>query len=335
MAGESREKQKVVVVGGTGLLGYYAAKEFVRRGHSVTVVALPPLPEEGLFPREVDVILANIDELDDSGLTDILRGQDAIVFAAGADDRVIPKAPAYEFFYQANVRSCKRVLSLARDSGIRRGVILSSYFLYFDRIWPEEKIAEHHPYIRSRKEQAEQSMDVSMPDLQLMILELPYVFGSMPGRTPLWKPLIDYIDSPYPIFYMRGGTNIIAVEHVGEAIVGAIEKGTGGHSYTIGDENLTWVEFLERILSILGKRKRIVIVPTWLIRLILRLVGLHHRLRGREGGLDPARFAAVQTRNTFFDSAPAAEALGYSRGDLEEAFKDTVEACLRVRPKSS
>jgi dihydroflavonol-4-reductase len=331
MAEKSREKQKVVVVGGTGFLGYYAVKEFIRRGHSVTIVALPPLPEEGLFPKDVNITLANIDKLDDSSIIDILKGHDAIVFAAGADDRVIPKAPASEFFYQANVLSCKRVLSLARQSGIKRGVILSSYFLYFDRIWPEEKLSEYHPYIRSRREQAQQSMDVSMPDLQLMILELPYIFGSMPGRTPLWKPLIGYINSRYPLFYMRGGTNMIAVEHVGEAIVGAIEKGKGGHSYTVGDENLTWVEFLERILSILGKKKRIVILPTWTVRLGLRLVGLQHRLRGRESGLDPVRFAAIQTRNTFFDPAPAAEELGYGRGNLEEAFKDTVQACLRVK----
>ena len=330
MAEKSREKQKVVVIGGTGFLGYYAVKEFIRRGHSVTIVALPPLPEEGLFPKEVNTILANVDKLDDNSIMDILKGHDAIVFAAGADDRVIPRAPAYEFFYQANVLSCKRVLSLARQSGIKRGVILSSYFLHFDRTWPEEKLSEHHPYIRSRKEQAQQSMEVSMPDLQLMILELPYIFGSMPGRTPLWKPLIGYINSRYPLFYMRGGTNMIAVEHVGEAIVGAIEKGKGGHSYTVGDENLTWVEFLERILSILGKKKRIVILPTWTVRLGLRLVGLQHRLRGRESGLDPVRFAAIQTRNTFFDPAPAAEELGYGRGNLEEAFKDTVEACLRV-----
>lgn len=331
MAEKPREKQKVVVIGGTGFLGYYAVKEFIRRGHSVTIVALPPLPEEGLFPKEVHIILANIDKLDDSSIMDILKGHDAIVFAAGADDRVIPMAPAYEFFYQANVRSCKRVLSLARQSGIKRGVILSSYFLHFDRTWPEEKLSEHHPYIRSRKEQAQQSMDVSMPDLQLMILELPYIFGSMPGLTPLWKPLIGYINSRYPLFYMRGGTNMIAVEHVGEAIVGAIEKGKAGHSYTVGDENLTWVEFLERILSILGKKKRIVILPTWTVRLGLRLVELQHRLRGRESGLDPVRFAAIQTRNTFFDPAPAAEELGYGRGNLEEAFKDTVEACLRVK----
>ena len=35
MAEKSAEKQKVVVVGGTGFLGYYAVKEFIRRGHRV------------------------------------------------------------------------------------------------------------------------------------------------------------------------------------------------------------------------------------------------------------------------------------------------------------
>jgi nucleoside-diphosphate-sugar epimerase len=331
MVEKSHQKQKVVVIGGTGFLGYCAVKEFIYREHSVTVIALPPLPEEGLFPKDVNVVLVNIDELDDSNIMDILKGHDAIVFAAGADDRVIPKAPAYEFFYQANVRSCERIISLARQSGIERGVILSSYFLYFDRVWPNEKLSEYHPYIRSRKEQARRSMDAAMPDLQLVILELPYIFGSMPGRTPLWKPLIEYINSRYPLFYMKGGTNMIAVEHVGQAIVGAIETGRGGEHYTIGDENLTWVEFIEKILNILGKKKKIIILPTFVVRLILRIIKLRHKLRGEEGGLDPVKFAAIQTRNTFFDPSPAVKELGYGRGNLQKAFKDTVKACLRVQ----
>lgn len=61
----------------------------------------------------------------------------------------------------------------------------SSYFAYFDRIWPEMRLAEHHPYIRSRKGQEAQSLEAAMPDLQLCILQLPYIFGSMPGRAPL------------------------------------------------------------------------------------------------------------------------------------------------------
>ena len=331
MVETSHEKQNVIVVGGTGFIGYYAVKEFIRRGHNVTVIALPPLPEENLFPKDVSIVLANIDELDDSSIKDILKGQDAIVYAAGADDRVTPKAPAYDFFYQANVQSCTRIISIAREAGIKRGAILSSYFLYFDRIWPDEKLSECHPYIRSRKEQAQQSMDAAMPALQLMILELPYVFGSMPSRTPLWKILIDYINSPYPLFYMKGGTNMIAVEPVGEAVVGAIETGRGGENYTIGDENITWVELIERILEIIGKKKKVIILPTFMFRFMMRIVKLQERLRGKERGLNLVKFVDVQTKNTFFDPSPAIEELGYRRGNLQKALEDTIEACLRVK----
>ena len=50
-------------------------------------------------------------------------------------------------------------------------------------------------------------------------------------------------------------------------------------------------------------------------------------LKGVESGLDPLSYVKVQTANTFFDPTPSQQALGYSRGGLEQAFKDTVEAC--------
>jgi hypothetical protein len=84
-------------------------------------------------------------------------------------------------------------------------------------------------------------------------------------------------------------------------------------------------------LNIVGKKKKIIILPTFVVRLILRIIKLRHKLRGEEGGLDPVKFAAIQTRNTFFDPSPAVKELGYGRGNLQKAFKDTVKACLRVK----
>ena len=77
-----------------------------------------------------------------------------------------------------------------------------------------------------------------------MNLELPYVFGSIPGRIPLWAPLIDYLRSPFPLFFTKGGTNMISVIHVAEAIVGALEEGKAGEIYLVGDENISWVDWL-------------------------------------------------------------------------------------------
>ena len=214
---------------------------------------------------------------------------------------------------------------------MKRGVLIGSYFTHFDRTWPEKGLARHHPYIRSRKEQAQCALEAAMPALELLILELPYVFGSMPGRVPLWAPLIDYVRSPLPLFYSKGGTNAMAVKHVGEAVAGAAERGRGGERYVIGDENITWVDLLNRLSRLLGRRKRVITLPTALVREMMRAVRLYHRLHGKEAGLDPVEYTKIQTMNTFFDPTWSCEALGYGRGGLDEALRDTVRACLPHR----
>ncbi len=319
---------KIFILGGTGFLGYYATLELLRRGHQVSTLALPPAPPEGLLPAEVSVQIGNFNDLGDQEIIELFKGCDGVVFAAGADDRVTPKAPADKFFYQANVVSARRFFRLAQESGVRRGVLLSSYFAHFARIWPEMQLEEHHPYIRSRVEQEAAVLEYSGDGLDVMILELPYIFGQMTGRTPIWKPLVDYLHWPLPwVFYPQGGSAMVSVDHVAQAVAGALEQGVGGQRYLIGDENLTWKAFLTQLAAAAGWRKEIITLPNWIVRIGLFGVKLLHHLQGREGGLDPVSFLALQTRDTFFDPVQAQTALGFSGGGLDEAFRETVEAC--------
>lgn len=324
---------RCLIVGGTGFIGYHAVWELVRRGHEVSVLALPPPPTAGgdpcppLFPPQIRVTLADLATLPDADVQALLAGHDAVVYAAGADDRITPRRPAYDFFYRANVEATARFFALARAAGVRRGVVLGSYFTYFDRTWPHLALARHHPYIRSRVEQANAALAAAGPELAPAILELPYIFGAMPGRLPLWAPLIRYIASPLPLVYPAGGTNMIAVGHVAEAIAGALERGQAGARYVIGDENLAWADWLGRLTRLVGREKRVITAPAAAVRGAARCVRLYHRLQGREGGLDPVAFVALQTADTFFDPAPSRAELGYGRGGLDEALDATVRAC--------
>lgn len=319
---------KVLMIGGTGFLGYYAVHELQRLGHLVTLLALPPLPAGGLFSPDTVIKLANLNTLTDDELERLLYGQDGLVFAAGADDRQTPKAPSYPFFYKHNVEAPKRLFELARKAGVKRAVVLGSYFAHFNRIWPELRLADHHPYIRSRVEQEKVLIEAGGSSMAVMVLELPYIFGSMPGRVPLWKPLIEYIDSPVPLFYTRGGTNCVAVEHVGEAIAGALEMGQAGKSYLVGDENLTWEQLLGKICTALDKKKRVITLPDWIA--VAGAWGLKqvHRIKRLQSGLDPVELIHLQTANTFFDASVAQTALGFNGGGLDEAIRKTVKACI-------
>lgn len=317
----------VLILGGPGFIGYHATRVLQGRGYSVTAVGLPPAPEPGLFSAETHIVLKDLNALADSEVLDLLQGHSAVVFAAGADDRVTPRRPAWPFFRAANVETAQRFFALARKAGVKRGVLLSSYFAHFARTRPELELAKHHPYIRSRLEQEQACLDAALPDLELTILELPYIFGAMPGRVPLWRPLVKYLAATPLLFYTRGGTNMIAVEHVAEAICGAIERGKAGERYLIGDENLTWVEFLDRLGRALGRRKRVLTLPNWVVLPALAGVKLLHRLQGKEGGLDPVHLLELQSISTFFEPEPSRRALGYGSGGLDQAFAQTVEAC--------
>jgi len=323
----------VLVVGGTGFLGYHAVKEFYHRHYQVTILSLPPHPTPDLLPTTIVTKLADLNSLSDDDVRWLLEGKEAVVYAAGADDRVLPRSPAYPFFYQANVEPFVRLIKLACEVGVKCGVLLSSYFAYFDRIWPEKRLSDYHPYIRSRREQAAQAFEAAEPGFDLKVLELPFIFGAMPGRIPLWAPLIDYICSPFPLVYTRGGTNAISARCVGEAIVGAVERGVRGR-YVVGDENVTWADLLTRLRDLTGQRKRLWYVPPGIIKAVMIALKLSHHSQGKEAGLNPVIFAEILTSGLYFDPISSRETLGYGGGDLNQALKETVEACKRDRDES-
>src|SRR4030042_772848 len=128
---------KIMIVGGTGFLGYHSLLEALKRGHSVNAFAIDDVELGGWYPKEVNVQYGDVFELTEENLQERFNGYDAMVYAVGPDDRITPPAPAYEYFHTRLVDACEKVVIAARKAGIRKCVILNSYFAYFDRIWPE------------------------------------------------------------------------------------------------------------------------------------------------------------------------------------------------------
>ena len=143
---------KIFMIGGTGLLGSAAAQLFITNGHSVRSVARGPLPEGAPIPEEMELIFSNYMEISDEEIKAMMEGCDCLVFAAGIDERVEFSAPVYPNYVKFNIEPVKRLIGLAKECGLTNTVLLGSYFSYFAREYPEMKLTEKHPYIRSRGE---------------------------------------------------------------------------------------------------------------------------------------------------------------------------------------
>lgn len=320
---------KIMIVGGTGFLGYHALQVALKRGHSVNALAIDDVVLGDWYPKEVNVEFGDVFELSEENLYGRFTGYDWMVYSVGPDDRITPPAPAYEFFHTRLVKAVEKVANAARKAGVKKFVLLNSYFAYFDRMWPQKELARHHPYIRCRVEQAERVIAAGHNEMAVMVLELPYIFGSMPNRIPLWKDvLLDRFASGKTIYFPRGGTNMISVEHVGQAIIGALEHGVHGTRYPVGDKNHTFNEMLEMMMSAIGENKKIKNIPRFLAVFAGGMIEKQLKKKGLEGGLEAKHLMKhIMTDYLYYDASETAAKLGYERGGIEEAIIKTMKAC--------
>lgn len=323
---------KVLIVGGSGLLGSSAAFELSARGHSVRSLCLPPLPEGAAFPEGLEHIFGDYTKMSEEELFAALAGCDSLVFASGVDERVHVKPPALAFYRKYNNEPLQRILGLAKQAGLSRAVVLGSYFCHFNRTMPEKQLEYRHPYIQSRVEQEEIAMQVVKPGFDVAVLELPYIFGAQSGRKPVWVFLVDMLRKMrLASFYPRGGTAMVTVRQVGQAVLGALEKSRGGVCYPIGWENRTWRQLLAAFHQGMGcPDKRIVTIPTWVFRLGTYYLKWRDRCNGLEGGLDLPRFASMMASEAYIDRSLGCLPLGVTDDDLDAAIASSVKLSVEA-----
>lgn len=325
---------KVLLIGGTGLLGSAAARIFIDRGHQVKTIALPPLPEGAPIPEEMEITWGNFLEISDEELLKAMEGCDAFVFAAGVDERVEFPAPVYDAYKKFNIDPLDRFLSLAKKSGIKHCTVLGSYFAWLAKARPEMDLCAKHPYIRSRIEQEKVAEKYADDDMSVAVLELPYIFGTQPGRRPVWTILIEQLGRfekmPFTM-YPAGGTAMLTVRQVAESIVGATEQlEKGFRAYGISCYNLTWRQFLKIVYRAMGVQDRkICDVPKW----TFKAFGLHMRKdyanRNVDPGIDPVGLADIMGMNLFIPTDDCKE-LGCTPDDIEAAIFDSIKISVDV-----
>lgn len=323
---------KVFMIGGTGLLGSEAARELIARGHTVSTLSLPPIPPGEQLPPEMTVELGNYLELSDDELRAYFAGCEGFVFAAGIDERVEGPAPIYDLFKKYNIDALQRLLRLAKESGVRHAVVFGSYFAYFDRVRPDLQLSAAHPYIRSRTDQERMALSFADENFSVGVLELPYIFGTQPGRKPVWVFLVEQIRGMKGVtMYTRGGTTMVTVHQVAQATAGALERTVGGAAYPIGWFNLRWPQMLDIVHRHLGMAgRRIITIPTWLSRMSAKKLRKEQLASGNDPGLDMVKFTELQTSELFIDRNLACVPLGVTDDDIDAAIGESVALSVQV-----
>lgn len=320
----------IFIVGGTGFLGYHTSVELVRRGAEVTVLAMPEeVVDEGLASR-VRVERADIDQLNDEEIARLLSGHDAIIYAAGPDDRVeLPAGVrAADFFGEKLVDRTERVLCIAKDQGVQKAVVFGSYFAYINNhglCGIGSHRLERHPYIKARVEQTKRAFALGSETFAAAILNIPYVFGTAPGKQPIWKHVfVDSFSESPKIYYGKGGTTVISAKKIALCAAQALELAEHGDELAIGSVNMKFSPMIRQLLLAAHIEKPVAEIPTWLQGLFMKQAWKKMQAEKRDSGLDLRYLAKdILGRDFFVDFTATDERL-----QLQD-FTDDVDAAIQ------
>jgi dihydroflavonol-4-reductase len=238
---------KTLVIGGTGLIGTYAALELSERGHEVTIGARrEPVPESPVagYP----LVLADY-SAGEYG-QDVLSGFDAVVFAAGQDVRQGGSDADDEFWMRYQSDGVPQVTAAARDAGVSRFVQIGSCYHQ-----AEPALIASDRYVRARADADTRARELSNATFAACTLNPPPIVGMLPGSsTRRFGRLVAWAagEADGPDFAPPGGTNYMSARSLAEAIAGAIERGAAGAAYLVGDENLTYREYFQALIDLSG-----------------------------------------------------------------------------------
>ena len=112
--------KKLIILGGTGLLGYHTALLALKKGYEVASLSINDINLEGWYPKEIKVTFMDVFEASEEELTKAMEGYDYMVYAIGPDDRITPPAPSYKFFHERLVNHCAKAFRAAEKAGVKK-----------------------------------------------------------------------------------------------------------------------------------------------------------------------------------------------------------------------
>ncbi|HUE34067.1 MAG TPA: SDR family oxidoreductase [Mycobacterium sp.] len=157
---------RVIVIGGHGKVALQLARILSERGDEVTSVFRNPDHSGDVAATGAQPVPADIEGLDTDALADLLTGQDAVVFSAGAGGG----NPART--YAVDRDAAIRVIDAAARAGVRRFVMVS----YFGA-GPDHGVPQDNPFFPYAEAKAAADAHLRASDLDWTVLG--------PGRLTL------------------------------------------------------------------------------------------------------------------------------------------------------
>lgn len=237
---------KILVTGGSGFLGSRLIPRLLNEGHDVFALARSPSSDEKLRPLGASPVRGDMENLEGFAMPPV----DTVVHLAAHFHFAGPRAP----YFHINVDGTKALLAAAQKAGVSSFIYLTAAAVIMDdRGSPIRNATEDaptfpnsfSPYIASKATSEAAVLTANRPGFRTIAIRPPGIWG--PGdafsrnipHAIKWGQFAFIARGEYPY-------STCHVDNVAEALICALDRGTGGKAYFIRDpENTTFRVFIE------------------------------------------------------------------------------------------
>jgi dihydroflavonol-4-reductase len=320
---------KVFVTGGTGFIGGHVVRKLRDRGDDV--VALVRSAEKGAALEALGAELAHGTLTDRDAIKAGMDGCDAVIHGAAVYEVGIPESE-HKAMYDANVAGTENVLGAALEAKVPKVVYVSTIGAFGNTHGEVVDESYEHPgdsftsYYEQTKVEAHQvAKRLISEGLPCVIVQPGGVYGP-DDHSAIGKQMSDFVRGRLPaLAFPDVGMNMVYVEDVADGVILALDRGTVGESYILGDKVTTMRELIETLGGVVGKRPPRFTVPNGMLRAMRPMGPVVGKLMGQPPNLRELVSSADGV--TFWgQSDKAHDELGYTPRGLEQGLRETFPA---------
>lgn len=254
---------RVALIGGTGFVGGYLTRALIDAGHEPSLLVRP-----GSAPKiDADVSMTPGDLSSVEALRSTMQGCSAVIYNVG----ILREFPARGItFEDSQYQGVVNTVEAAKAAGIERLLLMSANGVK----------RPGTPYQETKYRAEEYAFGSGM---DVTVMRPSVIFGDPEGKMEFATQLFqDMVKPPIPAVGFFSGLSPkngaivmspVHIEDVANAFVAALQDdNTVGKTYSLGGpEVLTWNEMLRRIGEATGRRKWILPMPTFVMRIAATL----------------------------------------------------------------
>ena len=310
----------VFLTGASGFLGGHLLHELRAAGYEVRALSRRAESDNVIAARGGIPVRADLADV--ASLKTVLAGCEAVFHAAASTSMWRAHAVVQT---ATNVQGTGNLLRAAESLGVQAFVHTSSVSAYshLEHRTLDESISQRgaESWINYERTKYLSEQAVRRSGLPWIVFNPSHILG--PGERHNWARLIILIDREKLPGIPSGSGSFADVREIARAQVRAWQRQRFGEAYLLGGEHASYVDFVHRVGTALGKRTPRGATPAWALMTFARAADAWSRVTGNEPDVTPEG-AAIVCASLRVDSSKAMRELDYFETPLGALLTDTL-----------